>query len=125
MTSESAQPRKASNITRPFPFCGWGLGMRLSWVKPVSLCSTKSTVLYTHNLTVVKGNSPSLLGRYWLSHIRLADIRAVLVTQGQLHLSWLFEYVDVLGGPGTTKDHLTLRENAQPIVVGLTQQFTI
>ena len=27
--AESAQPGKASNVTRPFPVYGWGLGTRL------------------------------------------------------------------------------------------------
>ena len=29
MTADTAQPRKRSNVTRPFPICGWGLGTRL------------------------------------------------------------------------------------------------
>ena len=29
MTADTAQPRKCSNATRPFPICGWGLGTRL------------------------------------------------------------------------------------------------
>ena len=29
MTADTAQLRKRSNVTRPFPICGWGLGTRL------------------------------------------------------------------------------------------------
>ena len=29
MTADTAQPRKRSNVTRPFPICGWGLGKGL------------------------------------------------------------------------------------------------
>ena len=28
-SADTAQPRKRSNVTRPFPICGWGLGTRL------------------------------------------------------------------------------------------------
>ena len=40
MTADTAQPRKRSNVTRPFPFCGWGLGMRL-YAKELE-CTTAS-----------------------------------------------------------------------------------
>ena len=29
-SADTAQPRKRSNVTRPFPICGWGLGTRLA-----------------------------------------------------------------------------------------------
>ena len=35
MTADTAQPRKRSNVTRPFPICGWGLGTRLAMDPPI------------------------------------------------------------------------------------------
>ena len=34
-SADTAQPRKRSNVTRPFPICGWGLGKRLCARLPI------------------------------------------------------------------------------------------
>ena len=75
----------------------------------------------SHDLTVVQGNGPSLLGRDWLSRIRLdwAEIGAVRAHEGEKAVSHILDkYRDVFtGGPGKMKHikaHLMLREGARP-----------
>ena len=74
-----------------------------------------------HLLYVVKGSGLSLLGRDWLSHIRIdwASIKAV--SQGEQVVdpeALLSQYPDVfkpdLGTITHIKAHLTLKPNAQP-----------
>ena len=75
----------------------------------------------SHDLTVVQGNGPSLLGRDWLSRIRLdwAEIGAVRAHEGEKAVSHIldkYRYV-FTGGPGKMthiKAHLMLREGARP-----------
>lgn len=72
----------------------------------------------THMLVVVKGHSPTLLGRNWLEHIRLdwASLKTVSAKQGVDSL--LKEYEEVFREePGVIKGvkaTLSLKEGAQP-----------
>ena len=55
----------------------------------------------THNITLVKGNGSSLLGRDWLTHVQLhwGEIRAVSVSEWHQALAWVLQkYANVLGG---------------------------
>ena len=42
-----AQPRKASNVTRPFPICGWGLGTRLMSPEHFPFCGWGLSKLFS------------------------------------------------------------------------------
>ena len=70
---------------------------------------------------MVKGSGPFLLGRDWLSHIRIdwASIKAVSQGEQVVDLeTLLLRYPDVfkpdLGTMTQIKAHLTLKPNAQP-----------
>ena len=75
----------------------------------------------THDLVVVRGEGPSLLGRDWLSAIRLewGEVYLTGVEAGPRAVKHLLEkYAEVFEtGPGTMKHikaHLTLKEGTRP-----------
>ena len=72
-----------------------------------------------HILFVVKGNGPAILGREWISKIKLDWVNINSVSESKSVEGLCDKYTEVFqSGPGVMthfKAHLTLKQNARPV----------